>query len=137
RSSLLISVYSSSGSSLWVCAVDMPIDSDLRTSAERSDRSACHQLLSTTAPMTRRRAAKGRAAAMASRLFPRMRAAPSSTDGSSSDPRGVEFAWGSDRKSTRLNSSHVSISYAVFCLKKKNKSGTVVLASEFKQTDGR
>src|SRR5690348_18327245 len=28
----------------------------------------------------------------------------------------------SDRKSTRLNSSHPSISYAVFCLKKKNKS---------------
>src|SRR5699024_12802090 len=28
---------------------------------------------------------------------------------------------GEDRKSTRLNSSHVSISYAVFCLKKKNK----------------
>src|SRR5207249_8613621 len=27
-----------------------------------------------------------------------------------------------DRKSTRLNSSHVSISYAVFCLKKKNKN---------------
>src|SRR5699024_12156076 len=27
-----------------------------------------------------------------------------------------------DRKSTRLNSSHVSISYAVFCLKKKNKT---------------
>src|SRR5207249_11027985 len=29
---------------------------------------------------------------------------------------------GPDRKSTRLNSSHVSISYAVFCLKKKKKS---------------
>src|SRR5690625_6416548 len=29
------------------------------------------------------------------------------------------FASG-DRKSTRLNSSHVAISYAVFCLKKKN-----------------
>src|SRR5699024_11848563 len=28
---------------------------------------------------------------------------------------------GIDRKSTRLNSSHVSISYAVFCLKKKKK----------------
>src|SRR5699024_11866883 len=28
---------------------------------------------------------------------------------------------GVDRKSTRLNSSHVSISYAVFCLKKKNQ----------------
>src|SRR5699024_11578589 len=30
-----------------------------------------------------------------------------------------------DRKSTRLNSSHVSISYAVFCLKKKSESGNV------------
>src|SRR5690606_41444947 len=30
-----------------------------------------------------------------------------------------------DRKSTRLNSSHVKISYAVFCLKKKNKAHTV------------
>src|SRR5207249_9015837 len=29
-----------------------------------------------------------------------------------------------DRKSTRLNSSHVSISYAVFCLKKKTKTTT-------------
>src|SRR3989442_8805216 len=28
-----------------------------------------------------------------------------------------------DRKSTRLNSSHVRISYAVFCLKKKNTTG--------------
>src|SRR5699024_11848074 len=36
----------------------------------------------------------------------------------------VTQAWeflGEDRKSTRLNSSHVSISYAVFCLKKKTK----------------
>src|SRR5205807_10602025 len=29
-----------------------------------------------------------------------------------------------DRKSTRLNSSHLVISYAVFCLKKKNKTTT-------------
>src|SRR2546430_8362647 len=28
-----------------------------------------------------------------------------------------------DRKSTRLNSSHSQISYAVFCLKKKNRTG--------------
>src|SRR5437667_7650576 len=28
---------------------------------------------------------------------------------------------GGDRKSTRLNSSHITISYAVFCLKKKKK----------------
>src|SRR5699024_12781863 len=31
------------------------------------------------------------------------------------------WSHGRDRKSTRLNSSHVSISYAVFCLKKKKK----------------
>src|SRR5256885_12295142 len=30
-----------------------------------------------------------------------------------------------DRKSTRLNSSHLVISYAVFCLKKKKKSGSI------------
>src|SRR3712207_8252021 len=32
------------------------------------------------------------------------------------------FATIKDRKSTRLNSSHANISYAVFCLKKKNTS---------------
>src|SRR3712207_7891347 len=32
------------------------------------------------------------------------------------------FGGYQDRKSTRLNSSHANISYAVFCLKKKNKS---------------
>src|SRR5690606_2173624 len=31
--------------------------------------------------------------------------------------------WVEDRKSTRLNSSHVKISYAVFCLKKKKNDG--------------
>src|SRR5439155_5821608 len=40
---------------------------------------------------------------------------------------GVKFDWmtnfqNTDRKSTRLNSSHVAISYAVFCLKKKKKN---------------
>src|SRR5262245_62246074 len=30
--------------------------------------------------------------------------------------------FGTDRKSTRLNSSHLGISYAVFCLKKKKKN---------------
>src|SRR5207302_3847450 len=46
-----------------------------------------------------------------------------------------------DRKSTRLNSSHVKISYAVFCLKKKNdeelRSAQVVLhldAARWQQT---
>src|SRR5690625_5939390 len=37
----------------------------------------------------------------------------------------VIAATESDRKSTRLNSSHVAISYAVFCLKKKkNRNGS-------------
>src|SRR5690554_7675669 len=37
------------------------------------------------------------------------------------EPAYWSFCWasGQDRKSTRLNSSHVRISYAVFCLKKK------------------
>src|SRR5438309_7234984 len=45
---------------------------------------------------------------------------------------GKKF-WEQDRKSTRLNSSHSSISYAVFCLKKKKLGkGTVAdfLASQ-------
>src|SRR3712207_8283201 len=36
------------------------------------------------------------------------------------DRRGNRWQAGKDRKSTRLNSSHANISYAVFCLKKKN-----------------
>src|SRR5437773_12120866 len=35
--------------------------------------------------------------------------------------RGSQRGENEDRKSTRLNSSHITISYAVFCLKKKNK----------------
>src|SRR5256886_5186212 len=39
--------------------------------------------------------------------------------GAALDPRRRSAASGRDRKSTRLNSSHSQISYAVFCLKKK------------------
>src|SRR5690606_41377752 len=43
-------------------------------------------------------------------------------------PRGsgsaIRKAFQRDRKSTRLNSSHVKISYAVFCLKKKKQTQT-------------
>src|SRR3712207_8023863 len=44
------------------------------------------------------------------------------------EPKVLEFKFYTrdvgpvDRKSTRLNSSHANISYAVFCLKKKNNS---------------
>src|SRR6266487_5590870 len=43
------------------------------------------------------------------------------------------FATSRDRKSTRLNSSHPSISYAVFCLKKKNTTNTTVLHEQTKK----
>src|SRR5699024_11846301 len=46
-------------------------------------------------------------------------AAETSSDSTSSVPGTMASSGFSDRKSTRLNSSHVSISYAVFCLKKK------------------
>src|SRR5439155_12529888 len=38
------------------------------------------------------------------------------------DPRRRDHEGPPNRKSTRLNSSHVAISYAVFCLKKKKKT---------------
>src|SRR4051812_49670609 len=40
---------------------------------------------------------------------------------------GRVLAAEQDRKSTRLNSSHMSISYAVFCLKKKKKTSTNIV----------
>src|SRR3712207_7722039 len=42
---------------------------------------------------------------------------------------GASGELGLDRKSTRLNSSHANISYAVFCLKKKKDEATVTGAS--------
>src|SRR3989442_8444401 len=48
------------------------------------------------------------------------------TTGPGSDRQPRWSPDGRDRKSTRLNSSHVRISYAVFCLKKKNKLGAGV-----------
>src|SRR5437899_3686027 len=47
-------------------------------------------------------------------------------------PDGTGFA-DLDRKSTRLNSSHLGISYAVFCLKKKNKTEEKISSMETKQ----
>src|SRR3712207_8674578 len=42
---------------------------------------------------------------------------------------GITRAGRGDRKSTRLNSSHANISYAVFCLKKKKKFRVTLFAS--------
>src|SRR5207253_10987594 len=44
---------------------------------------------------------------------------PGGHNGSRRGPEGIATGAVVDRKSTRLNSSHVAISYAVFCLKKK------------------
>src|SRR5690625_5948450 len=47
--------------------------------------------------------------------------------GTEEEREGTAAALASaDRKSTRLNSSHVAISYAVFCLKKKKKEETSI-----------
>src|SRR2546430_2842491 len=49
--------------------------------------------------------------------------------------RAADPRHAGDRKSTRLNSSHSQISYAVFCLKKKKKCGQAGLRPE-EQLDG-
>src|SRR3989454_1259290 len=49
----------------------------------------------------------------------RRRARADRADGPEADRDAADLP-GRDRKSTRLNSSHLVISYAVFCLKKKN-----------------
>src|SRR3712207_8087857 len=72
--------------------------------------------------------------------FSRQRAAPHGTIRSRQigmdieDPAGMldypivdNAILGVDRKSTRLNSSHANISYAVFCLKKKKQPCTTVI----------
>src|SRR5436309_9505151 len=51
--------------------------------------------------------------------------APTLVDGLGAGISGVRIGIVRDRKSTRLNSSHVKISYAVFCLKKKKKDITI------------
>src|SRR5439155_2303624 len=61
-----------------------------------------------------------------STLFPyttlfRSPAAPARRRGCPAPSRSPSRSAARDRKSTRLNSSHVAISYAVFCLKKKKQ----------------
>src|ERR1035438_10554187 len=48
--------------------------------------------------------------------------------------RGPDDMHRPDRKSTRLNSSHLGISYAVFCLKKKEHDNSTILATEVHQS---
>src|SRR5688572_32054617 len=55
--------------------------------------------------------------------------APVEADQGGMIPHSPRFVLVEDRKSTRLNSSHSQISYAVFCLKKKKKKRTVILVN--------
>src|SRR5690242_21475571 len=52
-------------------------------------------------------------------FYSRCRKSQDTSGGADRDPPDARI-FVRDRKSTRLNSSHMSISYAVFCLKKKN-----------------
>src|SRR2546422_6875509 len=51
-------------------------------------------------------------------------------------PRGPRPRPRRDRKSTRLNSSHGYISYAVFCLKKKKEKTRISTGTRSTDTDG-
>src|SRR2546429_7185427 len=51
------------------------------------------------------------------------------------DPAGAVGPTDQDRKSTRLNSSHGYISYAVFCLKKKKKNELNCIANKKNEDD--
>src|SRR5262245_63417941 len=59
----------------------------------------------------------------------------SSKSGPGDDQRKEGAADPEDRKSTRLNSSHLGISYAVFCLKKKKKKNIVRIHENDGHTD--
>src|SRR2546422_5642825 len=61
------------------------------------------------------------------RLSPTRATALSAAVGLSARSGVTTSPRGEDRKSTRLNSSHGYISYAVFCLKKKKQSHTIYL----------
>src|SRR5689334_24320353 len=81
-------------------------------------RSACHQGEGAAAPH--------RSPAPTQDIRTRQRPGQDVGLGASPDAQGLERRHGQgDRKSTRLNSSHSSISYAVFCLKKKNKQRNI------------
>src|SRR5205807_6385724 len=68
-------------------------------------------------------------------LFRSFRPNTSSPDAHSSAGRSVADGIVQDRKSTRLNSSHLVISYAVFCLKKKKKGGRAPPGRAHRSTD--
>src|SRR5690349_24081754 len=63
----------------------------------------------------------------------RSRSSGAEADGSGRTTSRRRCSRSGDRKSTRLNSSHVDISYAVFCLKKKNKTHKLIIVITYTQ----
>src|SRR5437763_5573483 len=63
-------------------------------------------------------------------ILPEFRFEPARTRAPESKPVSSWVSVPLDRKSTRLNSSHRCISYAVFCLKKKKKTNTLIFCVE-------
>src|SRR2546426_8089037 len=64
----------------------------------------------------------------------RGRAGDRSRRGGATGARGGDGATERDRKSTRLNSSHLVISYAVFCLKKKKNNNLLQIVKNINIT---
>src|SRR5690242_21408943 len=92
-------------------AVKRRVDNTARRSAESGTRRYAFQAINAPAAAASRSAHQGRGLTKVTYLI-----------GAPVRGRAARAAVPSpDRKSTRLNSSHMSISYAVFCLKKKKK----------------
>src|SRR2546430_10173769 len=87
--------------------------------------------------LSRSHAARSRAPLQAARCLPgrlvgwlHVPAERGASDREEPTQRGDDLLLAQDRKSTRLNSSHSQISYAVFCLKKKQRKHVTVSSSK-------
>src|SRR5438309_5441304 len=108
----------------WDDAVDAILNADARAIAKRLPRNLSHALVFFTAAEAVRHVAPPE-------YVPLADATGAWSRGMEGLKGALDATWlpylnggGTDRKSTRLNSSHSSISYAVFCLKKKKKHKT-------------
>src|SRR5690606_39833212 len=79
----------------------------------------CSSDLGSAGPSCKARCAQPQAWLRSSQHWPRANRQLRNLDTALMGPQSAQRRHEPDRKSTRLNSSHVKISYAVFCLKKK------------------
>src|SRR5207248_6491840 len=82
-------------------------------------------------PLFRSKVAAPVTSAAPAAAAPVAKGAPLAEPAAGSNPAsGAPLATGADRKSTRLNSSHRTMSYAVFCLKKKTLHETLTVTPD-------